>query len=271
MRYNGSILGVDNTPSTSVASGVWDLQSQQLHARNGNWPSANYGIEYLVIAGGGGGGSGGTNHHGGGGGAGGYQSASATVVVGTDLTVTIGAGGAYTNATRAGGDNGSDSSFNGLTSTGGGGGGTRDEGPFTGGSGGGGAYLNGTGAAGTAGQGHRGGNYDGGGRGAPGGGAGGQGADDSTTAGNGITTTFRGTSETFATGGDGDPDGAVGSANTGDGGRGGSPNTGEQGGPGLSGVVIIRYLGPQRGTGGTVTSAGGYTIHTFNSSGTFTA
>jgi hypothetical protein len=27
----------------------------------------------------------------------------------------------------------------------------------------------------------------------------------------------------------------------------------------------------QRGTGGTVTSSGGYTIHTFTTSGTFTA
>jgi hypothetical protein len=27
----------------------------------------------------------------------------------------------------------------------------------------------------------------------------------------------------------------------------------------------------QRGTGGTVTSSGGYTIHTFTSSGTYTA
>jgi hypothetical protein len=35
--------------------------------------------------------------------------------------------------------------------------------------------------------------------------------------------------------------------------------------------VIIRYPGSQRGTGGTVTSIGGYTIHTFTSSGTYTA
>jgi hypothetical protein len=34
---------------------------------------------------------------------------------------------------------------------------------------------------------------------------------------------------------------------------------------------VIRYLGSQRGTGGTVTSSGGYTVHTFNSSGTYTA
>ena len=42
-------------------------------------------------------------------------------------------------------------------------------------------------------------------------------------------------------------------------------------GAGGSGIVIIRYAGSQRGTGGTVTSSGGYTIHTFTSSGTYTA
>jgi hypothetical protein len=35
--------------------------------------------------------------------------------------------------------------------------------------------------------------------------------------------------------------------------------------------VIIAYPGVQRGTGGTVTSSGGNTIHTFTSSGTYTA
>jgi hypothetical protein len=35
--------------------------------------------------------------------------------------------------------------------------------------------------------------------------------------------------------------------------------------------VIIRYSGSQRGTGGTVTSSGGYTYHTFTTSGTYTA
>jgi hypothetical protein len=42
-------------------------------------------------------------------------------------------------------------------------------------------------------------------------------------------------------------------------------------GAGGSGIVIIRYSGSQRGTGGTVTSSGGNTIHTFTTSGTFTA
>jgi PKD repeat protein len=43
------------------------------------------------------------------------------------------------------------------------------------------------------------------------------------------------------------------------------------GGTGGSGIVIISYSGSQRGTGGTVTSSGGNTIHTFTSSGTYTA
>jgi hypothetical protein len=43
------------------------------------------------------------------------------------------------------------------------------------------------------------------------------------------------------------------------------------GGSGGSGIVIIRYTGAQRGTGGVVTAAGGYTIHTFTTSGTYTA
>ena len=42
-------------------------------------------------------------------------------------------------------------------------------------------------------------------------------------------------------------------------------------GTGGSGIAIISYYGSQRGTGGTVTSAGGYTIHTFTSSGTYIA
>jgi hypothetical protein len=64
----------------------------------------------------------------------------------------------------------------------------------------------------------------------------------------------------------------------------GFPNTGGGGGggggglapgetfasPGGSGIVIIRYLGPQQAVGGIVTSVGGFTIHTFTSSGTFT-
>jgi len=47
-------------------------------------------------------------------------------------------------------------------------------------------------------------------------------------------------------------------------GNGGSSGSGNQG------VFIIRYTGSQRGTGGTVTSSGGYTYHTFTTAGTYT-
>ena len=55
------------------------------------------------------------------------------------------------------------------------------------------------------------------------------------------------------------------------GGGGGTGYSGYGGGGtsavGGSGVVIVRYPGLQRATGGTVTSVGGYTIHTFTSVG----
>lgn len=61
-----------------------------------------------------------------------------------------------------------------------------------------------------------------------------------------------------------------GGANTGGGGGGMAISIGVSGSGG-SGIVIFRYLGLQRGAGGTVTSVGGYTIHTFTSSGNYTA
>jgi hypothetical protein len=36
-------------------------------------------------------------------------------------------------------------------------------------------------------------------------------------------------------------------------------------------LVIIRYSGAQKGSGGTIVTTGGYTYHTFTSSGTYTA
>lgn len=65
------------------------------------------------------------------------------------------------------------------------------------------------------------------------------------------------------------PGGSAG-ANTGGGGGGGSHyNSNNAGGAGGSGIVIIRYLGRQRATGGVVSSLNGYTIHTFLTDGTF--
>jgi hypothetical protein len=53
------------------------------------------------------------------------------------------------------------------------------------------------------------------------------------------------------------------------GGNGRSAYVSYPGAAGGSGVVVIRYLGAQAATGGTVTSAGGYTYHTFTTSGNF--
>lgn len=61
---------------------------------------------------------------------------------------------------------------------------------------------------------------------------------------------------------------AIGSGTTVTIGAGGSGVYGS--GAGGSGIVIVRYAGAQRATGGTITSAGGYTIHKFTTSGTFT-
>ena len=59
--------------------------------------------------------------------------------------------------------------------------------------------------------------------------------------------------------------------NRGSGGGGAERNNFTTGGSGSSGILIIRYLGTQKGSGGTVTSAGGYTYHTFTSSSTYTS
>ena len=68
-------------------------------------------------------------------------------------------------------------------------------------------------------------------------------------------------------------DGSDGGVNTGGGGGGGGSyfNRATFGGNGGSGIVIIRYAGSQKATGGnSIYSNNGYTIHVFTSSGTFT-
>jgi hypothetical protein len=55
----------------------------------------------------------------------------------------------------------------------------------------------------------------------------------------------------------------------GGGGAWGSGTSVANAGSGAQGVVVIRYLGSQVATGGTVSSSGGYTYHTFTSNGTF--
>ena len=58
-------------------------------------------------------------------------------------------------------------------------------------------------------------------------------------------------------------------ANTGGGGGGGAHhNSNNKGGNGGSGIVIIKYDGTPRATGGTITQADGFTTHTFSTVGT---
>jgi len=254
-------------------------------------------------AAGGGGGAGGYRSSVAGEGSGGNSATESPIVVnpGTSIGIVIGAGGVGRNDLS--GTNGSNSSFGSIVSLGGGGGGCGSQAsgaPGSGGSGGGHDYL--SGAAGTAGQGFAGGNgranggsdYYGGGGGGAGAvgqsstlglnGAGGAGLSSAIT-GTGVFRAGGGGSGKYqsnngapaAAGGSGgggnggDQNGTGGSAgtvNTGGGGGGGPRNVPFSGG---SGVVIIRYAGAQRGTGGSVTANGGYTIHTFTASGSFTA
>lgn len=272
-------------PSTST----WKLYSQ---------PSG-YTINYLIVGGGAGGGQG---YYGGGGGAGGYLAASTTLLAGVAYTITIGAGGAGSISQTVTGTNGSNSSAFTAVALGGGGGGSRNNdtagGPSNGaagGSGGGGAYPPSTGGAGTSGQGNAGGSSASG-YGCGGGGAGAVGSPGTVSApyggagGVGISNSISGAAVYYCGGGGaGMAAGGVANGGTGGGGSGGinttgtpgTANTGGGGGAGGfaasngaaggSGIVIFAYLGAQRGTGGTVTSSGGYTIHTFTTSGTYNA
>ena len=296
------------TPATGMIR--YNTSNSQYEVYNGSiWQAlltetaGQYTADYLIVAGGGGGGY----NKSGGGGAGGFRTGTSSLTLGTAYTITVGGGGAGGTSGVAG-TNGTDSSAFTISSTGGGGGGTYigSSGGVSngkaGGSGGGGsggdANPAGTAGSGTAGQGNNGGagSYNasagsgggGGGAGAagtagasPNGGAGGSGSISIisgtvvTYAGGGGGASFQ-TSGTGGTGGaGGGGNGATsggtatpGTANTG-GGGGGAHTTGTA--TGGSGVVIISYIGAQRGTGGTVTSANGRTIHTFTSSGTYTA
>lgn len=261
----------------------------------------SYTVEYLVIGGGGSGDYGG-------GGAGGYRSSVAgelsggnfpaeqplELSVGRSYKVVVGAGGTAYN-------DGNPSAFGPIVSAGGGGG--MNEGgngrlARSGGSGCGSRYIRTSGGApgeGIRGQGFQGGlatdgisSYTNGGGGGGAGGAGGGSTSSSGGAGGiGIQSSITGTAVYRAGGGGGGANaGSGGAGGTGGGGNGsnttsvtaGTAGTGGGGGAGNgnsgaggSGIVIIRYAGSQRGTGGTVTSANGYTIHTFTTSGTYVA
>ena len=238
-------------------------------------------VDYLVVAGGGGGG-GGNEPGGGGAGAGGYRTSiggSALSLTAQNYAVTVGAGGA--GGIRVLGNNGNNSVFSTITSTGGGCGagsiGTNTVTSGNGGSGGGGARPGSpnTNMAGGSGntpstspsQGNNGGNgrHIGGTASLGGGGGGasavGQNASDVNRGGDGgagSANSISGSSVTYAGGGGGGADtGNNGAGGVGGGAAGGSPptaataNTGGGGGGtssynqngsnGGSGVVIVRY------------------------------
>jgi hypothetical protein len=251
-----------------------------------------YSVEYLVVAGGGGGGK----QFGGGGGAGGYISTSTNVNSGTAYSIVIGAGGAGKSVNGTGSNGDTSSGFGTSTTGGGGGGGGSPVNGASGGSGGGGSGktgggVGGSGGAGTSGQGNAGGTgtsstlTDGGGGGGGAGAVGQNAANANPTGSGGAGLNWQSLGTFYAGGGGGSTNasggsggggngsasssGANGTANTG--GGGGATNTGTTSGAGGSGVVIVRYFGSQKGTGGTVTSSGGYTYHTFTTSGTYTA
>jgi hypothetical protein len=265
-----------------------------------------YIIQYLAVGGGGGGGE----TIGGGGGGGAVKTGNITAAAGDNpYTVTIGAGGAGGTdgapSTYPGGASGNASSITSpsvLTVTaagGGGGGGFNLAGVGTGGGQGGGAGAStGTGVA--AGPG----NYPGGtsgsnsNSGAGGGGAGAAGANSTSGSpgaggigyqwfnndyyagggGGGARIPLGGTAAAGGLGGGGaggtGGPATAGTTNTGGGGGGGgytdSGTINGAGGAGGSGIVILRYEGSQKGSGGAVTSGNGYTYHTFISSGTYT-
>jgi hypothetical protein len=257
-------------------------------------------VKVLVVAGGGGGG----RYYSGGGGGGGVQyDASYEVTDGTQYTVTVGAGGAAgTTSTGDYGRDGGNSVFGTITATGGGGGVGSNAGGVNGRDGGCGGGAGGTGA-GTGGTGSQG--YDGGSKGAVNGGSGGGGgsaaggSSDGTNGGNGgagYTNPISGSTAGenvsgtyYVSGGGGGSLGTVGAGGNGGGGDGandatpaqsGTANTGGGGGGGSSpqaagaggsGVVVISYATADLPTctGGTITTSGSDTIHTFTSSGTF--
>lgn len=289
-NIQGSALNVTLSTNRQAVAFVYIDATQGWLCYSQGAGVGTYTVSYFIAAGGGGG----NINQGGGGGAGGYITSTTTSVSpGVAYSIVIGGGGAV-------GGSGSNSSGFSLTAIGGGfgglfGGAAGTQLGTSGGSGGGGSTTtnaNGAGGAGTAGQGFAGGTgvTDGGAtyrNGGGGGGAGGAGVTNSSNGnggagGVGISSTISGTSTFYCGGGGGSSSGAGG---TGGGGAAGNPatagtaNRGGGGGGGVStlagaggsGIAIISYAGAQRGTGGTVTSVGGNTIHTFLTSGTYTA
>ena len=106
---------------TKIITDTIDLSSDTTALKMPKGTTAERQIEYLVVAGGGGGA--GSSNGGGGGGAGGLLSGTTDMIATTNLTITVGTGGAGTIGEGAGdvGGDGNNSVFDNITATGGGG------------------------------------------------------------------------------------------------------------------------------------------------------
>ena len=255
----------------------------------GQWVGANqkpkFAVEYIVVAGGGGAGYRGSRWAGGGGG-GGYRSSVVgeysggnaspeprlQEIDGNHFIIVVGAGGSGSPTSVWQGGNGGDSEIQHsgglITSLGGGGGGSYVG--LDGGSGGGGCNGD-RGGYGTVGQGFMGGISYGNSYGGGGGGAGEAGNTDGVSqGGDGISSSITGSSRYYAGGGTttnmANALGGNGTASYGGGGN--APAYSAGGNVGGQGIVIIRYDGAQRATGGSITTTGGKTYHSFTTSGT---
>ena len=285
-RQGIKIVYVDATQGWVASTGV-----------NETAPALNppeYDIDFLVVAGGG---SGGGTSNAGGGGAGGYRTATeSSVPSGTEITVTVGDGGATAQYNL--GNSGSASSFSGsglttISSAGGGGGGhSTGAAGAAGGSGGGGGNATSGGAGNTPStspvQGYAGGA---GVHSAPAyGGGGGGGASEVGEAGtsskggdggDGVASSISGSSVTRGGGGGGGTDATIGSGGAGGGGDagahaggngtagtvntgggGGAAETNDYSGAGGKGVVILSmldadYSGTTTGSPTVATGQGG--------------
>jgi hypothetical protein len=221
--------------------------------------------EFLVVASGNTGGQGASSlYRGAGGGAGGLLSGSLIILPNQSYQIQVGSNDGFDTAYDS---YITGSNFYNVATAGGKGGGTSTDilrNGGNGGSGGGAARnVNGYGTAGTgiSGQGNNGavGSSNNGG-----GGGGAGGAASGANAGAGRDSSISGTSVTYSEGGRGNTGFVpVAGVNFGDGGDGGNASTDRNGAFGKQGVVILRYRGAQKFTGGTVTTDGDFTIHTF--------
>ena len=296
---NGSLADFGNNAVPDTGSGggaaTWpgtgNVEMQGGSGSNGTvivrYPAEDYDAEVLIVAGGGSGGTGSQyGYSGGGGGGGGLIFFSAMrIESGKNYPIQVGKGGGgqaggtgnYDGASGRVGYNGRNSSFNGHVAVGGGAGGGGLSVDSTSGGSGGGSGGRTSGSAnrlgrGILGQGHDGGHSDDHGDvvtyGAGGGGAGSAGTEGDNSVrgvgGDGLEYSISGSTVEYSTGGDGGSAGGSDHDTPGSGSVGAVMN----GGSGVAaqdGIVIIAYKGPQRGTGGTVstTARSGYTTHTF--------